>query len=154
MLSVFVNFCMGTGFAVSASGLVSGAVGLSVSGSMSGSASDSRFRFLHPSDALPIPFRVRASVSEQGQWAGWRRYGVGGVLVNHKMHHSVSTVYQPAKKWQTLQGKTESSAEVKSTPEPRMEARTEPKKQVHKRNGSENGRPWKSGRQNGNRNGR
>ena len=34
----------------------------------------------------------------------WRRQGVG-VLVNHKMHRSVSTVYQPAKTWKTPQRK-------------------------------------------------
>ena len=40
--------------------------------------------------------------------------------------------------------------EAKLAPEPRMEARTEPKKQVENQNGSENGRIWRSGRQTGN----
>ena len=41
--------------------------------------------------------------------------------------------------------------EAKSTPEHRIEARTEPKKQVEKQNGSENGRPLRSRRQTGNK---
>ena len=61
---------------------------------------------------LPIPFRVRASVSEPG------------VLAKHTIHCSVSIVYEPAMKWKTLSGDTEGLTEAKSTPEPRIEART------------------------------
>ena len=61
---------------------------------------------------LPIPFRVRASVSEPG------------VLAKHTIHCSVSIVYEPAMKWKTLSGDTEGLTEATSTPEPRTEART------------------------------
>ena len=106
-----------------------------------------RFGFQVPvsasvSDALPIRFRVRVSVSEPAR-APPRVDGPGGAgRVVAEVSRGCAGKPQNAPKHQhglptckdvedtTIQGKPESRAEAKSTPEPRMEARTEPKKQV------------------------